>query len=107
MDFWVQSVEFFSGIPKFSVKIKTDLTYVLRSIPYGNPVNCTITFEKPHYKIGLVVKIRGSYSFSEIQMKMKNVYFQTDRSFYIIFSLKVLNRYQRFIHSVGGFKKPT
>ena len=27
MDFWIQSVEFFSGISKFSVKIKTDLTY--------------------------------------------------------------------------------
>ena len=36
----------------------------------------------------------------------KNVYFQTHRSFYIIFSKQVLNRYQRFIHSVGGFKKP-
>ena len=42
----------------------------------------------------------------ENEKKMKNVYFQTHRSFYIIFSLKVLNRYQRFIHSVGGFKKP-
>ena len=39
-------------------------------------------------------------------LKMKNVYFQTHRSFYIIFSLKVLNRYQKFIHSVGWFKKP-
>ena len=39
------------------------------------------------------------------KMKMKNVYFQTHRSFYIIFSEQVLNRYQRFIHSVGGFKK--
>ena len=27
MDFWIQSVEFFLRIPKFSVKIKTDLTY--------------------------------------------------------------------------------
>ena len=36
-------------------------------------------------------------------IKMKNVYFQTHLSFYII---EVLNRYQRFIHSVGGFKKP-
>ena len=27
MNFWAQSVEFFSGIPKFSVKMKTDLTF--------------------------------------------------------------------------------
>ena len=27
MDFWIQLVAFFSGVPKFSVKIKSDLTY--------------------------------------------------------------------------------